>query len=125
MIVVAQGNEQVRAILSAKLVSLSYQVGQVPNGQALLECSRRHGSRISLFVIERELPGRSGIDCLREIREAGTITPVIVLADSFEPELVARLDRNTFLLPKPFQMSQLERIVRDVLNAEGQGKDRE
>lgn len=120
MIAIAQDHEQVRAIVAATLVSLGYQVQQVRDGDALLACYRRLGSRIRLFVLEKELPKHSGLDCLRAIRGDGVVTPAVVLADRFDAELVAQLGDNTFLLPKPFQLSQLEGIVRDILGTKRQ-----
>ncbi len=116
MIIVAQEDEQVRTIIAATLLPLGCELVQVDDGDALLECFHRNGSRTSLLVVEKDLPNRSGIDCLRSIRRDGATTPAVVLADKFDAELVAQLDSNTFLLPKPFQMSHLEEIALDILN---------
>ncbi len=123
MIAVAHDDDQVRAIVAATLESLGHEVVQMGDGEALLGHYKRHGSRFALFVLEKDLPKHSGLDCLRAIRGDGVSTPVVVLADTVDAELVAQLDDNTFLLSKPFQMSQLERIVRDILGAEGQEKN--
>ena len=123
MIVIAQDVEQVRAIVAATLESLGHEVVQVDDGDMLLGHYRRYGTRIALFVLERDLPKYSGLDCVRAIRGDGVATPVVVLADTIDAELVAQPDDNTFLLSKPFQISQLEEIVRDILGAKGQERN--
>ncbi len=123
MIVVGQADEQVRAIVTATLKSLDCEVAQVCDGNALLECFSQHGSRISLFVLEKELPGRSAFDCLTEIRRDGLATPAVVFTDSGGAGLPAQLDGITRLLPMPFRMAQLERIASDLLSDEGRTLD--
>lgn len=120
MIVIAQDDKQVRAIVAATLESLGHEVVQADDGDMLLGFYRRHGSRIALFVLEEDLPKYSGLDCFRAIRGDGVATPVIVLTDTLDVELVAQLDDNTFLLCKPFQLSQLEGMARDILGAKEQ-----
>ncbi len=117
LILLAEDEYQVRAIVAATLTSLGYEVVQAADGDALLECFQRHQSKIKLFVLDVDLPRRSGLDCLRDIRTRGVDTPAIVISGSVDVELDAQLDRDTILMRKPFQMSELGRQVCSVLAA--------
>ena len=55
-------------ILAAGLTSLDYSVIQAADGPSLLDCYKEHRSRIELLILDVDLPERSGLDCLRDIR---------------------------------------------------------
>lgn len=67
------------------------------------------GEAFDLAILDIMMPGRSGIDVLREMRATGNVTPVILLTAKSEVDdrvegLMAGADDY---LPKPFAMKEL------------------
>ena len=115
LILLAEDQEQVRAVLALTLESLGYEVVQAADGDALLERFREHRERIRVLVLDVDLPKRSGIECLRLIRKEGVMIPAIVVTGSAGVQLGPQ-DVETTLLRKPFPMSSLGEVVFEMLH---------
>jgi two-component system response regulator QseB len=75
-----------------------------------------------LVVLDRRLPGRSGIDILRSLRDDGIDTQVLMLTacDAID-ERVSGLDAGADdYLTKPFDMNELFARIRSLLRRTGQ-----
>ena len=73
-------------------------------------------SVFDLVVLDIMMPGKNGIEVLREMRAAGDVTPVILLtAKSEVDDRVAGLEAGADdYLPKPFAMKELIARVRSL-----------
>ena len=118
LIVLAEDQQQVREIVAGTLVSLGYTVVQAADGKALLELSEQHRGRIHLFVINVDLPKRNGLDCLRLMRAKGLRAPAIVITGNVDAQVDAQVDPDTIVLGKPFQMSELGRLARQIARSD-------
>jgi DNA-binding response OmpR family regulator len=80
------------------------------------------GEDVDLVVLDLMLPGRSGIDVLRELHAATPTLPVIVLTARGEvEERVAGLDAGAVdYLTKPFSLKELAARIRAQLRAAAQ-----
>jgi DNA-binding NtrC family response regulator len=100
--------------------TLQVRVGQVlcaESAEAADELVRRH--RFDLVVLDIALPGKSGIEWLRELREAGNDCEVVLItafADLDTAIEALRAGASDFIL-KPFRVTQ-------ILNALRQGLER-
>jgi len=77
-----------------------------------------------LVLLDLGLPGRDGLDLLRELRAAGKATPVIILTARDEPrDRIAGLDAGADdYIVKPFDLDELAARMRSVLRrAAGRG----
>ena len=73
-------------------------------------------SVFDLVILDIMMPGKNGIEVLREMRAAGDVTPVILLtAKSEVDDRVAGLEAGADdYLPKPFAMKELIARVRSL-----------
>jgi DNA-binding response OmpR family regulator len=72
---------------------------------------------LDLIVLDLQLPGKNGIDLLRELRAGGNQTPVLILtAHGSLEERVAGLDVGADdYLTKPFDLPELEARARALI----------
>lgn len=110
LILLAEDDPHVRGIIALTLQSLGYRVLQAGDGLAVLEMSEQYRQSVRLFILDLDLPKRSGFDCLAEIRGRGMKTPVVVITGNVAagrgiPE------SETVLLCKPFAMPELATVV--------------
>lgn len=115
LILLAEDDVYVREIITTTLSSANYDVEAMDSGSALLERCRSGLGGAALMIIDSDLPGRNGLDCLREMRARGDRTPAIMVTGNVEPDLEDRLDGTALLLRKPFPMAELVRLVARLL----------
>lgn len=114
-ILLAEDDDYIGTVLATRLESDGYLVIRADNGQSLLDACREHGDSIRLFVLDVDLPKRSGIDCLKDLRTEGCQTPAILMTGSMEVDLTEPLPGRTRLLRKPFQVVELTRLIGEAL----------
>lgn len=110
-ILLAEDNLFVRSTIVSMLQGLGYEMIAVPDGPALMTSWDMHRERARLLILDVDLPGRSGVDCLRAIRDEGASVPVVLITGSADHRIEDEADENTFPLHKPFEMSQLTFLV--------------
>jgi two-component system, OmpR family, response regulator TctD len=74
---------------------------------------------LDVVVLDLSLPGRDGLDILREARQAGLNTPVIILtARGTVGDKILGLNTGADdYLPKPFDLDELEARIRALVRA--------
>lgn len=118
-ILLAEDNGTVRELLASGLRSAGYTVVEVRDGQELMDklsAMSAVGSPISALVLDVDMPHRSGIECLRQIRGHGNISLPVVLVTG-GPVTEAEGIVNTYILPKPFHVRELVTAVMDAMRA--------
>lgn len=92
-----------------------YEVSSCNNGMTALELVK--AQPFDLILLDYKMPGRNGLDTLREIRRLQVKTPVIVMTayGTMDTAIEAmKLGAYDYLL-KPFDRTELERLARDAL----------
>jgi DNA-binding response OmpR family regulator len=124
-VLVVEDERAIADFLSRGLESEGYAVTCVHDGDegAALALT----GRFDLLILDLMLPGRSGIEVLRDFRASDTETPVILLtAKSEVSDRVAGLDSGaTDYVTKPFAFEELAARVRAHLRSPGQGETTE
>lgn len=115
LVLVAEDHEQVREVVAAGLTGLGFRVLRAADGRALLREFAAHRDEIALLIIDLELPRRSGLAALRELRAAGCATPAILVSGYVATEAQEDLDDRTVLLRKPFQLAELGALAARLL----------
>jgi DNA-binding response OmpR family regulator len=95
----------------------AYACDEASNGDAALKLLRKR--HYDMVVLDVMMPGRSGIDVLREMRadEALRDVPVVVMSawqSTEDIDAAVAAGANGFL-PKPFRVEDLDSTVKDVI----------
>ena len=75
-ILIVEDDQMVRLLTKAKLNPL-YKIKEVANGEEALEVLEHE--RIDLFIVDIQMPKMNGYEFVRELRDSGDMTPVIML----------------------------------------------
>ena len=106
---------QVRDVISAGLRQIGYDVVAVGDAPAIhTECARC-GSRVKLAILDVDLPGGSGVDALRAIRQVWPALPAAIITGDMDSDLQSSEDGRTCLLEKPFLLDDLLAVVAELL----------
>jgi CheY-like chemotaxis protein len=116
-VLLCDDEDVLRQLVRATLSNGQYSIVEAADGDESLELARTH--RPDLIVLDMMMPGRSGLEVLRELRADAELarTPVIMLtarareADR-EEAVAAGADRY---LAKPFSPLELISVVEDLL----------
>jgi DNA-binding response OmpR family regulator len=105
--------------LQTALVAEGYEVEVATDGRRAFERAQRDD--LSLVLLDIMLPGMSGLEILKKLRDAGRTTPVLVLtARGEEPDRVLGLELGADdYLTKPFSVRELLARVRSLLRRAG------
>jgi DNA-binding response OmpR family regulator len=106
-LLVVEDEEPLALGIRDALVHSGYEVEVVHDGTSALEILRQ--SRVDLLVLDIMLPGQSGLDVLRELRESQQDVRVIVLTALAEESDIIRgfeLGADDYM-PKPFSPREL------------------
>lgn len=124
-VLVVEDERAIADFLSRGLESEGYAVTCVHDGVAGAALALT--GRFDLLIVDLMLPGRNGMEVLRDFRAADTETPVILLtAKSEVSDRVAGLDGGaTDYVTKPFAFEELAARVRAHLRSPGQGETTE
>lgn len=114
-IAVVEDNAALAKAIATSLTDEGHGVDMIDDGlEASLFLAQE---QIDLVILDINLPGKSGLEVLSDLRAAGAATPVILLtARSDTKDRVAGLDKGADdYLIKPFDMDELLARVRALL----------
>ena len=115
LIVLAEDNPQLRALLASALEKVGYRVVQAATGEGLVAEVRRlfdEGEPLRLIITDVRMPTLGGLDAARLVREAGHTTPLIFMTaygDAWTRTQAATL--GAVLLDKPLSLNVLRQAV--------------
>jgi CheY-like chemotaxis protein len=115
-VLICDDEEVMRALVRAVLEGEDYAIAEARDGDESLELIRR--LRPDLVILDMMMPGRSGLEVLKEIRGDPELagTPVIMLtarAQASDREAVSRAGADRYL-PKPFHLADLAAAVGEL-----------
>ncbi len=111
-VLVVDDEPNILRFLRTALTAEGYLVSEVESGEAALMALKR--GRIDVLILDLGLPGLSGFDVIRQVRETGSATPIIVLSSrTDESGKVTALDMGADdYVTKPFGMEELLARIR-------------
>lgn len=115
-ILIVEDDEELLNGLDIILTKEGYRVLQTSQGEAGLDMAVHE--KPNLIILDTSLPGISGLDVCRELREQGIRTPIILMsakADAMDRKTGAYPDANAYIA-KPFGWRELLTCVRTQLH---------
>lgn len=114
-ILIAEDQKELNEVLTKTLIRNHYTVDSCRNGTEAAACLEMTG--YDAVILDIMMPGRDGLQVLRDLRRAGNTTPVLLLTarDSIE-DRVRGLDAGADdYLIKPFAIEELLARIRVML----------
>jgi two-component system KDP operon response regulator KdpE len=114
-ILVVDDEPPIRRLLKTALTAQSWRIEEASDGPQALEFLRRN--KMDLIVLDLGLPGMDGLDVIRQLRDGGNLTPIVVLSSrDDEKGKVAALDLGADdYVTKPFGVEELAARIRTAL----------
>ncbi|MBA2545293.1 MAG: response regulator transcription factor [Solirubrobacterales bacterium] len=115
-ILVADDSETVLLMLQRRLEMAGYDVDTATDGEEVLKALEK-GAPPDLVLLDAMMPKKSGIDALREMREGGLDTPVLMISahlEAQEPERMRAIGADG-CVPKPFEWDELIARIEELV----------
>jgi len=111
-LLLVEDKNELRAMLRKALERAGYEVDEAPDGAAAIQKVRAR--RYLLVITDLKMPGASGLDVLRETKQADATIPVILLTafGSVEEAVAAMKDGAYDFLQKPVDLDHLKLLVQ-------------
>ncbi len=116
-ILIVDDEATIRESLQEALVAADYDVTTADSGEAAL--ARCHGESFDLVITDLRLPGVSGLEILKALRNQGDQVPVIMMTayGDVDTAVSAMRDGAYDFIPKPFKLGVIKKQVRAALRA--------
>jgi PAS domain S-box-containing protein len=115
VVLLVDDEDLVRSVALAFLQEMEWEVIEAGDGQQALDLYREQWRRIDLVMLDMEMPGRRGIDLLREMKQVNPGVVAILCSgyvrDGSADQLIAEGFRAQ--LSKPYRMAELERVLTE------------
>jgi len=111
-LLLVEDKNELRAMLRKALERSGYTVDEAPDGTAAIQKVRAR--RYLLVITDLKMPGASGLDVLRETKQADSAIPVILLTafGSVEEAVTAMKEGAFDFLQKPVDLDHLKLLVQ-------------
>ncbi len=122
VVLLVDDDDMVRSVGSLMLERLGVKVVSVASGEDALRMLDRGVDDLRCVILDLMMPGLSGTDTLRAIREKNQDLPVLIVTGYGESDAIELLGElsATGLLTKPFTSEQLEESLRAILGEAGE-----
>nr|WP_320132182.1 ATP-binding protein [uncultured Holophaga sp.] len=109
---VVDDDELVNLCVSELFACIGFPVESVPGGAEALARLEAHPP-LDLVLLDSNMPGMSGMECLARIRERHPHLPVIFSSGHLEARELSRLEafRKVWVLGKPFTLDELRHVL--------------
>jgi DNA-binding response OmpR family regulator len=118
-LLIADDDTDMRLLLAEYFRRLGFQVEERDSGQAALEAAL--ASKFDCFIFDVSMPGMSGFDLLKRVRDRGIQTPALFLTalDALSDKVAGFEAGADDYLAKPFSPRELEYRVEALLRRGG------
>jgi DNA-binding NtrC family response regulator len=121
-ILIIDDNEEIINILHIFFTSRHYTVSTAVNGLDGLKLIEADNISFDLIITDLVMPHISGAAIISIVKKKYPAIPIIAITGWGEhPEILAAEAHADAILEKPFDLSKLEQIVKNVLNKKADG----
>ncbi len=125
VVLLAEDDEDFRALLASQLERDGCLVLHAKNGLELLAAFRVVSSRTgppSLVISDQRMPSLEGLEALERVRDAGWSIPLVLITAFGDDDLLARAQKvGAILMRKPFALEDLRSVVRHLVRRPATG----
>jgi len=114
-VLLAEPRQFVREVMTSTLHTLGHEVIHACDTLSLLQSYREHQDRITLLILDMDLPPRGATAGLDQIRAEGFSSPTIVVTGEMHNVTTNDLGDKVFLLSRPFQVNEFQELVQDIV----------
>ncbi len=115
-------DEEINRELLGNILNEKYKVEYACDGEEAMQCIRRDRSMLSCILLDLNMPKKSGLEVLTEIRSDDALShiPVMILTAHQEAEIESLESGAYDFIVKPFEMPRLilARVAKTILHAE-------
>ncbi len=113
-VLIVDDEPQIRRVLRTTLSAQGYEVQEARTGDDALLAFRE--SRFDLILLDMNMPGMTGLETCRQIREGSEVAVIMLTVHDTEKDKVAALDAGADdYVTKPFSMPELLARIRAAL----------
>ena len=114
-ILLIEDEAQLQIQIQQQLEADGYMVDTCSNGEEGLFCASEYP--LDAAIIDIGLPGMSGLDVIKKLRDQGSLLPILILTarDSWQNKVNGLETGADDYLAKPFQMEELKARVKALL----------
>lgn len=118
-IVLVEDDLEIRTYFETALRCQGYSVEAAQNGEEVLAYLQGHQPSVSAVVMDVIMPGRDGIEALKEIRGVNRDLPIIIMSGASSPLDVAEVMKNgaSGFLAKPINPEDLRKALKIAIGA--------
>ena len=120
-ILLADDSLTIQKVVELTFMEGDYEVASFSNGDDAM--SRLDEMAADLVIADIHMPGASGYEICKVVKQRNPKTPVLLLVGTFEPFEAAEMEEcgADGHLKKPFDSQELVRLVEELLSAEDSG----
>ena len=118
LILLIDDEEIIRMTSGEILNELGYEVLSAASGDEGIILLNEKGSSVSLIILDMSMPGKSGLDVYREIKESTPSVKVLLTSGYRDDEKLDQLIRsyNDGFIQKPYTISELSGKLSELLS---------
>jgi signal transduction histidine kinase len=116
LVLVAEDEDYVRAMIVQALERRGYEVLAVESGEAALEALADRGAAVGVLLSDMVMPGIGGLELVEQARALRPDLRAIVMSGYTATQMDQRqLPADVTFLEKPFTLARLDEAIREVL----------
>jgi len=126
-ILVADDDTAVQLLIGRVLKMQGFSVVTAVDGPSVVEALKSHGEQIRLVLLDLTMPGMSGAEMIRQIKEVRPEIPILVMTGHREADILPQLEAGeiTGFLGKPFKPPELLEKIQQALGEDGANPTRD
>ncbi|ABR31112.1 histidine kinase [Thermosipho melanesiensis] len=103
-----------------------YEVDSLVSAEEALKKILENNTKYDLIITDLKLPGKSGLELIRELRKNVYNCPILVVSAYVKPEILSEMFKyeNVDFLSKPFTKDELQTKVKELLEEEKESFDK-